>query len=142
MRRTISLILLLCLTNLAVAEDGFPSFEAKVLDANIGKVCYAVTLADVNGDKKQDIVAVSDTRVLWYENPSWKSRVIISEQTPKDNVCIAPMDIDGDGSDEIVLEVLGEESVWLSILRRQGGSWVEGYRDPCGLPPGSSERAR
>ena len=54
----------------------------------------------------------------------------------------APLDIDGDGSDEIVLEVLGEESVWLSILRRQGGSWVEGYRDPCGLPPGSSERAR
>jgi hypothetical protein len=103
MRRTISLILLLCLTNLAVAEDGFPSFEAKVLDANIGKVCYAVTLADVNGDKKQDIVAVSDTRVLWYENPSWKSRVIISEQTPKDNVCIAPMDIDGDGKIDFAL---------------------------------------
>ena len=51
------------------------------------------------------------------------------------------LDIDGDGSDEIVLEVMGEESMWLSALSRQGGSWVEAYRDPCGLPPGSSEPA-
>ena len=52
------------------------------------------------------------------------------------------LDVDGDGSDEVVLEVMGEESMWLSTLRRQGGSWVEEYRDSCGLPPGSSEPAR
>ncbi len=52
------------------------------------------------------------------------------------------LDVDGDGSDEIVLEVMGEDSMWLSTLSRQGGFWVEEYRDPCGLPPRSSEPAR
>jgi len=52
------------------------------------------------------------------------------------------LDIDGDGSDEVVLEVMGERSMWLSTLTRQGGAWVEGYRDPCGLASTSSEPAR
>ena len=47
------------------------------------------------------------------------------------------LDVDGDGSDEIVLEVMGEDSMWLSTLGRQGDFWVEEYRDPCGLPPRS-----
>lgn len=72
-------------------------FQEQVVDPNIGKVCYAVTLTDVNGDKKTDVVAVSENRVLWYENPTWQPRVIIADQTVADNVCIAPFDIDGDG---------------------------------------------
>lgn len=49
------------------------------------------------------------------------------------------LDVDGDGTDEIVLEVLGENSMWLSTLGRQGDSWVEEYRDPCGLPSSPAE---
>jgi len=52
------------------------------------------------------------------------------------------LDVDGDGGEEIVLEVLGAGSMWLAILSRQAGAWVEAYRDPCGLPPGSSGPAR
>jgi hypothetical protein len=85
----------------AAAE--FPKFEAKTLDPDIGKVCYAVTLADVDGDGKQDVVAVSENRVLWYQAPDWKRRVIIEDQTEKDNVCIAPHDIDGDGKIDFAL---------------------------------------
>jgi len=48
------------------------------------------------------------------------------------------LDIDGDGTEEVVLEVMGERSMWLSTLTRQGGAWVEQYRDPCGLAPTSS----
>lgn len=51
------------------------------------------------------------------------------------------LDIDGDGSEEVVLEVLGEDSMWLSTLTRRGGAWMEAYRDPCGLPPRSSQPA-
>ncbi|MCA9033806.1 MAG: VCBS repeat-containing protein [Planctomycetaceae bacterium] len=75
----------------------FPQFTERIIDSQIGKVCYAVTLADINEDGQQDIVAVSENRVLWYENPSWQSHVMIEDQTPRDNVCIAPRDINGDG---------------------------------------------
>jgi hypothetical protein len=80
-----------------MAADGFPSFEQRTIDPNVGKVCYAVTLADVDGDEDQDIVALTENRVVWYEQPSWKSHVILQDQTPLDNVCIAPHDIDRDG---------------------------------------------
>ena len=103
MRTTITLVILLGLTFTTFGDDAFPTFKAKVIDPDIGKVCYAVTLADVDGDGQQDIVAVSENRVLWYQNPTWKPRVIIEDQTPTDNVCIAPMDIDGDGKIDFAL---------------------------------------
>lgn len=86
----------------SAAEPAY-QFETKVLDPNVGNVCYAVTVADVDGDKLQDIVAVTENRVLWFQNPSWKPRVIIENQTEKDNVCIAPQDIDGDGKVDFAL---------------------------------------
>jgi hypothetical protein len=79
------------------ADDGFPAFEAKVIDDNVGKVCYAVTVADVDNDGDSDIVALTENRVIWYEQPSWAAHVILKDQTPLDNVSIAPHDIDGDG---------------------------------------------
>jgi len=80
----------------AAGDEAFPVFKEQTIDAEIGKVCYAVTMADVDGDSKLDIVAVSESRVLWYQNPTWKAREIIKDQAPRDNVCIAATDIDGD----------------------------------------------
>jgi len=31
------------------ADDDFPQFDFVVIDDNVGRVCYAVTLADVDG---------------------------------------------------------------------------------------------
>lgn len=80
-----------------------PRFDPVVIDPAIGKVCYAVTTADVNADGKLDIVAVSENRVQWYENPSWTKHVLLEDQTEKDNVCIAAHDIDGDGQVDFAL---------------------------------------
>jgi hypothetical protein len=81
-----------------------PVFEQTVLEDNACKVAvYAVTIADVDGDKKDDIVAVTENRVVWFRNPDWKRHVIIEDQTVLDNVCIAPYDIDGDGKVDFAL---------------------------------------
>ena len=76
---------------------GVPKFEAQVIDPNIGNVCYAVTAADVNGDGKLDIVAVSENRVQWYEAPSWTKHIILEDQLEAEHVCIAATDVDQDG---------------------------------------------
>ncbi|MBC7966050.1 MAG: VCBS repeat-containing protein, partial [Fuerstia sp.] len=78
----------LCLT--AAGDDAFPTFEAQVIDGNVGKVCYAVTVADVDNDGDADVVALTENRVVWYEQPGWAAHVILQDQTPLDNVCIAP----------------------------------------------------
>src|SRR6266571_4508145 len=45
------------------------------------KIGYAVTVADINGDRKPDIIVVDKHRVVWYENPSWKMRTILTGTT-------------------------------------------------------------
>jgi hypothetical protein len=43
------------------------------------------------------------------------------------------MDWDGDGEDEILLEVLGSESRWWAGLERSNGTWDVAFQDPCGV---------
>lgn len=80
-----------------------PGFRMQEIDGALG-IGYAVSTADMNGDRKPDVIAVSESRVFWYENPSWTKRVILSEgTTPRDNVCVAAQDLDGDGKAELAL---------------------------------------
>lgn len=85
----------------ATAEDFV--FEAQTIDPEPGKVVYAVTSADVDGDDRVDIVAVTEDQVLWYQAPDWQKRIILDGGTKPDNVCIAPHDIDGDGQIDFAL---------------------------------------
>ncbi|NNE01235.1 MAG: VCBS repeat-containing protein [Pirellulaceae bacterium] len=100
MTRLISMVIgLLCLQCFANAQ----SFETVEIDPTIGKVCYAVTAADVNQDGKLDAVAISEREAFWYRNPDWKRHTIISDAVPQDHVCIAAHDIDGDGKVDFAL---------------------------------------
>jgi len=85
----------------AVAAD-FPTFKMQEIDDKL-KIGYAVLTADINNDKKPDIVVVDQLQVVWYENPTWKKRVILDGKSKPDNVCAATLDIDGDGQLDIVL---------------------------------------
>ena len=77
-------------------------FETQEIRDNFG-VGYAVTVADVNGDRKPDVLAISGTQLVWFENPSWQAHVVLDGQTPKDNVALAPHDIDRDGRLDVAL---------------------------------------
>jgi hypothetical protein len=81
----------------------FPKFQIQEIDSHAGNICYAVTVADVNGDQKPDVVAVTEDAVVWYENPSWRKHDVIRGKTARDNVCIQPHDIDGDGRVDFAL---------------------------------------
>jgi len=89
--------------SLTASATEFPKFQTQEIDPHAGSICYAVTAADVNGDHKLDVVAVTEDAVVWYENPSWRKQDIIRGATARDNVCIQPHDIDGDGRVDFAL---------------------------------------
>jgi hypothetical protein len=103
------------------SQARFPTFEMQEIDRTLG-VGYAVLLLDLNGDGKKDILVVDTTRVVWYENPTWKRRIIIENQTLPDNVCFCAHDIDGDGQIDLFL---GAD--WKPFNTRKGGTlqWLK-----------------
>jgi hypothetical protein len=79
-----------------------PKFKMQEIDAGLS-IGYAVLTADLNGDKKPDILVVDQLKVVWYENPTWKKHVVLDGKSKPDNVCAAVLDIDGDGKLDVVL---------------------------------------
>ena len=77
-------------------------FRAEQIATDFG-IGYAVTTGDVNGDGRTDVVAINATDLVWFEAPGWQKRVILTGQTPRDNVCLAVHDIDRDGRLDVAL---------------------------------------
>jgi hypothetical protein len=115
-------------------EPAAPRFRMQELETKLG-VGYAVLIADVNADGKPDIIVVDTTRVLWYENPTWKRHTIIEGMTKADNVCATAYDIDGDGKLDLAL---GAD--WKPFNTKEGGTlqWLKQGKnidDPWTLYP-------
>jgi len=120
--------LMLSVLAAATAAAEFPRFEPREIDPHLGAICYALTVADVDGDGKPDVVAVSEDAVVWYQNPTWTKRDIIRDATARDNVCIQAHDVDGDGRIDFALGAgWGRDTntactlQWLG--RDQNGAW-------------------
>ena len=105
-------------------------FEPQEIQRDFG-VGYAVTIGDVNGDTRDDVIAISGTQLVWFENPTWTAHVVLDNQTPKDNVAVAAQDIDGDGRLDIALG-----AAWNPRDTNGGGTlhWVRqpGAKAPAG----------
>ena len=69
------------------------SFNAVTIDSNI-QIGYGITVADVDGDKKPDIILADKNQIVWYQNPGWQKHVIAESLTKLDHVCIAAMERD------------------------------------------------
>jgi hypothetical protein len=129
MRPKPSLLLALLIIATTTRADDFPRFEAQQIDPHVGEVCYAVTVADVNGDRQPDVVAVTEDAVVWFANPGWRKQTVIAKATDRDNVCIQPHDIDGDGRVDFALgagwqPTNTKSGGTLQWLRRAGaGKW-------------------
>jgi hypothetical protein len=100
----------------APGPGAFPSFEKTEVDTSL-RVGYAVLVADIDGDGRRDIVVVDTTRVVWYQNPTWKRRVITEGVTKPDNVSAAAYDIDGDGKLDLALA-----ADWRPFNTKSGGT--------------------
>ncbi len=87
---------------LEAGELPVPKFRAVEIDAKI-EIGYGVAVADVDGDKKPDILLADKKQIVWYRNPTWEKFVIAENLTKLDNVCLAAADIDGDGKAEIAV---------------------------------------
>src|SRR6516225_490764 len=118
--------------------------ERRVIDADFPGA-YQVEVADVNGDKRPDIIAVGGSTCAWYENPTWKKRIVtVGKQTPG-IISSATADLDGDGKAEIAIAyefAMNRPSTGKLLMARQGA----GPDDPWTLVPiadvGSIHRLR
>jgi hypothetical protein len=78
------------------------SFDRIVIDDDFPGA-YQVEVADVNGDKKPDVIAVGGGTCAWYENPSWKKRLISTPKETPGIISSATADLDGDGKAEVAI---------------------------------------
>jgi hypothetical protein len=133
-----------CFALPALAAD-FPKFKAQEIDTGL-TIGYAVITTDIDGDKKPDVVVVDKHKVVWYKNPgkqgeAWKKYTILDGKTRPDNVCIAAIDIDGDGLPELVLGAAWKPSdtltaaqlVWLKRGKDVTQEWTM-HELPCDEP--------
>ena len=98
------LLLALLVSNCAsmAADLPVPVFKAVDVDTKV-QIGYGVAVADVNGDKRPDILLADKNLIVWYQNPTWTKHVMAEKLTSLDHVCLAAQDIDGDGKCEVAV---------------------------------------
>ncbi|MCC7376410.1 MAG: VCBS repeat-containing protein [Verrucomicrobiales bacterium] len=77
-----------------------PKFRATTIDAEVS-IGYGLAIADIDGDRRQDLVIADKQIIAWYRNPDWTKHVMVERLTDLDHVCVAAADIDGDGKAEV-----------------------------------------
>src|SRR4029079_17706544 len=85
-----------------LARKRLPTFERIVIDDNFPGG-YQVEVADINGGGRPDVVGVGGGTCAWYENPTWRKRIVSARSQTPGIISSATADIDGDGQAEIAI---------------------------------------
>ncbi len=107
--------------------------ERIVIDGNFPGA-YQVEVADVNGDKRPDVIAVGGNTCAWYENPTWKKRIVSTGKQTPGIISSAAADLDGDGKAEIAIAyefAMNRPTTGKLLMAVQG----KGPDDPWNLVP-------
>lgn len=115
-----------CVALTAGRAYGEIEFRDQQIEDQLG-IGYAVLCEDVDADGDTDIVALNETQVAWWSNPSWEKQVVLDGETEEDNVAIAAHDITGDGKIEFALG-----AAWRPSDTAGGGTlqWIRRRSDP------------
>src|SRR4051794_6627970 len=107
---------------LAVTRTADISFERHMIDGGANEAC---AIADINGDKRPDIVSGEN----WYEAPSWKKhhfRDIEYTSNYIDDFSDLPLDVNGDGRVDIIsVGWFGKKAAWYENPGKDGAEWKE-----------------
>jgi hypothetical protein len=86
----------------AAAELPALRLRPQTIDPGI-QIGYGLAVADVDGDRKDDVLLADAKQIVWYRAPNWEKFVMAENLTARDNVCIAARDVDGDGKAEVAV---------------------------------------
>jgi hypothetical protein len=111
--------------NEAVWQENFPTFTAHTIASFSSG--YALVIADIDGDEKRDVVALSSASagLVWFKNPSWDKYTVTTQATGL--IHTAAYDVDGDGDVDLAFA-----SDFSMNDTTSGGtvSWAENPGDP------------
>lgn len=102
MKPILSFLSLTVIASSFAAEPAQPKFRAQDIDTEV-EIGYGIAIADVDGDKRPDILLADKNTIQWYQNPTWQKHIIAEKLTERDNVCLTATDLDGDGKCEIAV---------------------------------------
>lgn len=117
---------------LPFSDTAHAQFKSQIIDSNIA-IGYGIALGDVDGDGKPDILLADKKQFAWYRNGDWKKFIMIENLTGHDNVCIAAMDVDGDGKVEAAAGAQWNPSETVNAEQSGSVHYLIRPNDPTGL---------
>ncbi|MEX2577471.1 MAG: VCBS repeat-containing protein [Verrucomicrobiales bacterium] len=108
-------ILAAALSDGTAEELPTPRFEPETI-AEIGKG-YGLSVADVDGDGRPDILMADVEDFVWYRNGDWKRFVLASRLDGQGAMSIDARDVTGDGQVEIAVCTRGPDSAVYFLKR-------------------------